>query len=97
MGDCPWYVHTVIVLVQLAIGSLHKTPNIHEGKDGLEDKLFDNAHDNAPQHGRQHGTKGDPMLLAPTMKDHSRHIPSMDSCARNLGASRMDGCILLHH
>lgn len=58
--------------MQLATGNLHKTPNILEGKGGLEDTHFDNAHDNVPQHGRQHGTKGKPIPLAPTLMDRYR-------------------------
>ena len=80
----------------MATGSLHKTPNIHEGKGGLEDKLLDKAHDNVLQHDRRHGTKDNPMPLVPTFKGHDICSPLMDIYARNLGGPRMEGCILLH-
>lgn len=84
--------------MQLATGSLHKTPNILEDKGGLGDTPFDNAHDKVPQHGRQNDTKDNPTALAPTkFMDRDIDLHSMDSCARNLGDFRMSGCILLHH
>ena len=79
-GRHPWYAHTVIVLVQLAIGNLHKVPNIHEGRDDLEDKPSGNARDNATRHGHRHGTTAN---LVPAENVYDINMPSMDNYDRN--------------